>query len=242
MLGSYSGKYEGVICKDYVYYQSEDINRPDLCIIEWNGATGFDLPIFDNQIVDKCPFHITNDSPHTSIKGFTFNVKNCRYGLHIETVGAKVLCEWLIENCIFNWGGVPDLSSDDTTHLYAKPVVGTGWTLGEKGKFKNCVLNCTNTNKTNGGNHMIFQTHANSDNPNLGITVGEAIVFENCKFSIADGSEYCHFDLRSDQNVDYDIAPLCKLSNISSLPILITENGDTKKYTTIFEGAKEKVN
>lgn len=191
----YSGvdgnSYQGVVCKPYVTYRSENILKPDLCVLEWDGADGYTTPVTDANCVNKCLFHIPTNSKGIYIKGFTFESKNTRYCMHIETTGSTEECDWHFENCIFSWGGRPDTAEDGTI---ATACIGTGYSMLEFGEFINCVIKCTNTNHAN---HMVFQSHDNQDNNFTSIKCGEHLRFENCYFSIADGSDYAHIDLRT---------------------------------------------
>ena len=75
--------YRGVMTKDYVYYESENIYNPQATVIKWDGATGFDKSTLKSgDIIKKCPFHL-DLNVHTHIKGFTFDCKNIRYGIHL---------------------------------------------------------------------------------------------------------------------------------------------------------------
>ena len=183
--------YQGVVCKPYVTYLSENILKPDLCVLKWDGADGYTKPVTDANCVNKCLFHIPTNSKGIYIKGFTFESKNTRYCMHIETVGSTDECDWHFENCVFNWGGRPDTAEDGTV---ATACIGTGYSMLEFGEFINCVIKCTNTNHAN---HMVFQSHDNQDNNFTSIKRGEHLRFENCYFSIADGSDYAHIDLRT---------------------------------------------
>jgi hypothetical protein len=183
--------YQGVVCKPYVTYRSENILKPDLCVLKWDGADGYTTPVTDANCVNKCLFHIPTNSKGIYIKGFTFESKNTRYCMHIETVGSTDECDWHFENCVFNWGGRPDTAEDGTV---ATACIGTGYSMLEFGEFINCIIKCTNTNHAN---HMVFQSHDNPDNIFTSIKRGEHLRFENCYFSIADGSDYAHIDLRT---------------------------------------------
>ena len=191
----YSGvdgnSYQGVVCKPYVTYRSENILKPDLCVLKWDGADGYTKPVTDANCVNKCLFHIPTNSKGIYIKGFTFESKNTRYCMHIETTGSTDECDWHFENCVFNWGGRPDTTEDGTV---ATACIGTGYSMLEFGEFINCIIKCTNTNHAN---HMVFQSHDNPDNIFTSIKRGEHLRFENCYFSIADGSDYAHIDLRT---------------------------------------------
>ena len=183
--------YQGVVCKPYVTYRSENILSPDLCVLKWDGADGYSTPVTDANCVNKCLFHIPTNSKGIYIKGFTFESKNTRYCMHIDTTGSIDECDWHFENCVFSWGGRPDTAEDGTV---ATACIGTGYSMLEFGEFINCVIKCTNTNHAN---HMVFQSHDNQDNNFTSIKRGEHLRFENCYFSIADGSDYAHIDLRT---------------------------------------------
>lgn len=139
-IGS-SGVYQGVRTKPYVYYQSETPERPDLCVIKWDGATGITTPCNLSDVNDKTPFHVCGEllpfCMHTKIRGFTFDCKNTRYSGHVEMAGATLGNEWAFENCIFKFEGRPDIIDDSNK---TAPVVGVGSGFSENGMFKNCIF------------------------------------------------------------------------------------------------------
>jgi len=172
--------YQGVNCKNYVYYMSEDTNRPDLCVIQWDGSTGFTSPKYAD-LFNKSPFHIIGDlsgGVHTFIKGFTFNCKNLRYCHHTETQSFGVDVDWLIENCVFNWGGCPNATDDTGSY----PVIGLGSSPFERGKIKNC-----NIINTQSGNLGGIQNHDNVFGTVYGYTpfmvCGANIQIEGCNLN-----------------------------------------------------------
>ncbi len=170
-----SGETElkGICTKDYVYYEAENIYSMGSVVIKWDGATGFDT-LTRADIVLKCPFHIRPNT-HTHIRGFTFNTKNLRYGIHVETGGKGYLSDWKIDNCRFIWGGNPDCTD------YAKntnvPVFGCGHSIGEKGVISNCKIVATNCT-------IGYQNHENKDysGKNLAVKSGADITIKNCDF------------------------------------------------------------
>uniref|UniRef100_UPI003A9180A3 BppU family phage baseplate upper protein n=1 Tax=Ruminococcus bromii TaxID=40518 RepID=UPI003A9180A3 len=100
--------YRGVMTKDYVYYESENIYNPAATVIKWDGATGFDKSTLKSEdIIKKCPFHL-DLNVHTHIKGFTFDCKNIRYGIHLESGGTGYATNWVVGHCTFIWGGRAD--------------------------------------------------------------------------------------------------------------------------------------
>lgn len=167
--------YRGVMTKDYVYYESENIYNPAATVIKWDGATGFDKSTLKSEdIIKKCPFHL-DLNVHTHIRGFTFDCKNIRYGLHLESGGTGYATEWTVSNCIFKWGGRADCV--DYANKTTVPVFGCGHSFGEVGLIENCKIiptHCT----------IGYQNHDNADNSDFGlpIKVGAKITFKDCDF------------------------------------------------------------
>lgn len=139
--GSMATKLEGIITKDYVYYESENINNPSECVLTWDGAYGYEAGALTNEMaVKKCIFHVVGGDyhergMHTHIKGFTIKSKNTRYGLHKESGGYGRNVDWLIENCIIEYGGRHDVVNGNLT-----PVVGMGMSPFEVGEIKQCDI------------------------------------------------------------------------------------------------------
>lgn len=167
--------YRGVMMKDYVYYESENIYNPAATVIKWDGATGFDKSTLKSEdIIKKCPFHL-DLNVHTHIKGFTFDCKNIRYALHLESGGTGYATEWTVANCIFKWGGRADCT--DYTDKTTVPALGCGHSFGEVGLIENCKIipvNCT----------VGYQNHDNADNSSFGLhmKIGASITIRNCDF------------------------------------------------------------
>lgn len=167
--------YRGVMMKDYVYYESENIYNPQATIIKWDGATGFDKSTLKSEdIIKKCPFHL-DLNVHTHIKGFTFDCKNIRYALHLESGGRGYATEWTVSNCIFKWGGRADCT--DYVGKTTVPVFGCGCSFGEIGLIENCKIiptDCT----------IGYQNHDNADNSDFGLPIktGASITIRNCDF------------------------------------------------------------
>lgn len=167
--------YRGVMMKDYVYYESENIYNPQATIIKWDGAAGFDKSTLKSEdIIKKCPFHL-DLNVHTHIKGFTFDCKNIRYALHLESGGTGYATEWTVSNCIFKWGGRADCT--DYVGKTTVPVFGCGHSFGEVGLIENCKIiaeNCT----------IGYQSHDNADNSDFGLPIkaGSKITFKDCDF------------------------------------------------------------
>nr|DAL90623.1 MAG TPA: asparaginyl-tRNA synthetase [Caudoviricetes sp.] len=163
-----TGKYQGVITKPWVTYESKSGNPKDT-IIEWDGSTGLENPRRDD-VVEKCAFHIVSlPRTFTAIKGFTVKSKNARYAMHCESSGRGIQGEWLIENCIFDWGGCPDIS-DDTGKV---PAIGIGMSPCEKGTIKFCKF-ITNTVET-----MLVHDGKNNDG-NSAVILGAELNFIKC--------------------------------------------------------------
>ena len=167
--------YRGVMTKDYVYYESENIYNPSATIIKWDGATGFDKATLKSEdIIKKCPFHL-DLNVHTHIKGFTFDCKNIRYGIHLESGGTGYATNWVVGHCTFIWGGRADCV--DYANKTTVPVFGCGHSFGEVGLIENCKIiptHCT----------IGYQSHDNADNSDFGlpIKVGAKITFKDCDF------------------------------------------------------------
>ena len=167
--------YRGIMTKDYVYYESENIYNPQATIIKWDGATGFDKSTLKSEdIIKKCPFHL-DLNVHTHIKGFTFDCKNIRYALHLESGGTGYATEWTVSNCIFKWGGRADCT--DYVGKTTVPVFGCGCSFGEIGLIENCKIiptDCT----------IGYQNHDNADNSDFGLPIktGASITIRNCDF------------------------------------------------------------
>lgn len=167
--------YRGIMTKDYVYYESENIYNPSATIIKWDGATGFDKATLKSEdIIKKCPFHL-DLNVHTHIKGFTFDCKNIRYGLHLESGGTGYATNWVVGHCTFIWGGRADCV--DYANKTTVPVFGCGHSFGEVGLIENCKIiptHCT----------IGYQSHDNADNSDFGlpIKVGARITFKDCDF------------------------------------------------------------
>jgi hypothetical protein len=88
--------YRGVMMKDYVYYESENIYNPQATIIKWDGATGFDKSTLKSEdIIKKCPFHL-DLNVHTHIKGFTFDCKNMLFTLKAAAEAMQLNGRYLI--------------------------------------------------------------------------------------------------------------------------------------------------
>lgn len=167
--------YRGVMTKDYVYYESENIYNPAATVIKWDGATGFDKSTLKSEdIIKKCPFHL-DLNVHTHIKGFTFDCKNIRYGMHLESGGTGYATNWVVGHCTFIWGGRADCV--DYANKTTVPVFGCGHSFGEVGLIENCKIiptHCT----------IGYQSHDNADNSDFGlpIKVGAKITFKDCDF------------------------------------------------------------
>lgn len=167
--------YRGIMTKDYVYYESVNIYNPSATIIKWDGATGFDKATLKSEdIIKKCPFHL-DLNVHTHIKGFTFDCKNLRYALHLESGGTGYATEWTVANCIFKWGGRADCV--DYAGKTTVPALGCGHSFGEIGLIENCKIiptDCT----------VGYQNHENADNSDFGLSIktGSSITIRNCDF------------------------------------------------------------
>lgn len=167
-----TGSYKGVNVKDHIYIESEDIEHPELTVLEWDGFTGFTSETYTEKIrSDMCLFHFNGRKASrkwaSGLKGFTLKGMNTRYLFHIEANSDQNI---LIENCIFDWNGTPK------GQYHNIPVVGCGGSFNQAVTFKNCIFR--NSESTAG-----VQWHDNvypySD---LNIYHGASFSFIGCKF------------------------------------------------------------
>ena len=215
--------YRGVMMKDYVYYESENIYNPAATVIKWDGAAGFDKSTLKSEdIIKKCPFHL-DLNVHTHIKGFTFDCKNLRYALHLESGGTGYATEWVVSNCIFKWGGRADCIdyADKTT----VPALGCGHSFGEVGLIENCKIipvNCT----------VGYQNHDNADNSSFGLhmRIGSNITIKNCDFG---GTEIQARTLKGEYSDTPNVLTIDSCVNISEIKKLYAAPATKCDWTVI---------
>lgn len=223
--------YRGVMMKDYVYYESENIYNPQATIIKWDGATGFDKSTLKSEdIIKKCPFHL-NLNVHTHIKGFTFDCKNIRYALHLESGGTGYATEWTVANCIFKWGGRADCV--DYAGKTTVPALGCGHSFGEIGLIENCKIiptDCT----------VGYQNHENADNSDFGLSIktGSSITIRNCDFG---NTEIQARTLKGAYSDTPNILTIDRCINISEIKKLYAAPA-TKCDWTVIENLNQGVN
>ena len=175
---------QGIVAKDYVYYESES-DDPTKCVLVWNGAVGFnDVSLLTNDVaLKKCIFHITGGDYterglHTHVKGFTLRSLNTRYGLHCESGGYGRNVDWLVDNCIIEFGGRPQVG-DGTSNM---PVIGMGVSPHQKGLFKHCSFKYIN-----GADGNTINCHDNTETTTYKTTKavinGAEIVWDGCNFN-----------------------------------------------------------
>lgn len=172
--GETSENYLGIRVNDYVYFESTDINHPENYILNWDGHNGFSEGYMMNrtQAMRRCLFHLDKRPLHTHIKGFTLRAKNTRYCFHTETAGTGWGNDWLIENCIFDWQGCPNVSG------YSGATVGIGISSGESGHIKNCKWKNTGYGGIVGHNNGFTENQWNADKPFF--VEGASLIIENC--------------------------------------------------------------
>lgn len=215
--------YRGIMTKDYVYYESENIYNPAATVIKWDGAIGFDKSTLKSEdIIKKCPFHL-DLNVHTHIKGFTFDCKNIRYGIHLESGGTGYATEWVVANCIFKWGGRADCVdyADKTT----VPVFGCGHSFGEVGLIENCKIiptHCT----------IGYQNHDNADNSDFGLPIktGASITIRNCDF---DNTEIQVRTLKGEYSDTPNILTIDRCINISEVKKLYAAPATKCDWTVV---------
>lgn len=222
--------YRGIMTKDYVYYESENIYNPAATVIKWDGATGFDKSTLKSEdIIKKCPFHL-DLNVHTHIKGFTFDCKNIRYALHLESGGTGYATKWEVSNCIFKWGGRADCI--DYAGKTTVPVFGCGHSFGEVGLIENCKIiptNCT----------IGYQNHDNADNSSFGLPIktGSSITIRNCDFG---NTEIQVRTLKGEYSDTPNILTIDRCINISEVKKLYAAPA-TKCDWTVVENLNEGV-
>ncbi|WP_295046092.1 hypothetical protein [Ruminococcus sp.] len=215
--------YRGVMMKDYVYYESENIYNPQATIIKWDGAIGFDKSTLKSEdIIKKCPFHL-DLNVHTHIKGFTFDCKNIRYALHLESGGTGYATEWTVANCIFKWGGRADCV--DYAGKTTVPALGCGHSFGEIGLIENCKIiptDCT----------VGYQNHENADNSDFGLSIktGSNITIRNCDFG---GTEIQARTLKGEYSDTPNILTIDRCINISEVKKLYAAPATKCDWTVV---------
>ena len=215
--------YRGVMMKDYVYYESENIYNPQATVIKWDGATGFDKSTLKSEdIIKKCPFHL-DLNVHTHIKGFTFDCKNIRYALHLESGGTGYATEWTVANCIFKWGGRADCI--DYAGKTTVPVFGCGHSFGEVGLIENCKIiptDCT----------IGYQNHDNADNSSFGLHMktGSNITIRNCDFG---GTEIQARTLKGEYSDTPNVLTVDRCVNISEIKKLYAAPATKCDWTVV---------
>lgn len=197
--------YFGITVKDYVYFESSDIEHPENYILSWDGSVGFSIShdMTSNQTARRCLFHITNPSTHTHIKGFTLRAKNNRYCIHPESAGQGKDGDWSIENCIFDWLGCPNSTT------YSGNAFGIGISDGEIGLLKNIkFLNQSATGGSSGHNNGWDVTQGTKPF----ISQGANLTFENCNFN---GNNF-RIDTFKDDTDTFDIVHFINCKNINN--------------------------
>lgn len=215
--------YRGVMMKDYVYYESENIYNPAATVIKWDGAIGFDKSTLKSEdIIKKCPFHL-DLNVHTHIKGFTFDCKNIRYALHLESGGTGYATKWEVSNCIFKWGGRADCV--DYSGKTTVPALGCGHSFGEVGLIENCKIiptNCT----------IGYQNHDNADNSSFGLPIktGSNITIRNCDFG---GTEIQARTLKGEYSDTPNVLTVDRCVNISEIKKLYAAPATKCDWTVV---------
>lgn len=182
---------QGIVTKNYVYYESETPDNPSACKLKWDGVEGYlkwdgeedykEGELTNEVATKKCIFHLTNGlrGMHTHIKGFTIESKNTRYGIHTESGGYGRNEEWVVENCIIEYGGRPDVYKGAVT-----PIIGMGMSPHEKGTIRNVKAFFSDgfTSGTRALNcHDNYETTVYRNVPS--VKVGAKLTIDNCDFS-----------------------------------------------------------
>lgn len=182
---------QGIRTKNYVYYESETPDNPSACKLKWDGVEGYlkwdgeedykEGELTNELAAKKCIFHLTNGlkGMHTHIKGFTIESKNTRYGIHMESGGYGRNEEWIVENCVIEYGGRPDVYKGSVT-----PIIGMGMSPHEKGTIRNVKAFYSDgfTDGTKALNcHDNYETTVYINIP--AVKAGAKLTIDNCDFS-----------------------------------------------------------
>lgn len=206
--GETGGSYYGIIPKDYVYFESTDIEHPENYILTWDGYYGFTSPMTTDQAMRRCLFHVSAHPCHTHIKGFTLQSKNCRYAFHAESGAAGNGNDWLLQNCIIDWQGCPDGSG------YTGDAIGIGISAGEKGHIKNCkILNAYASNNKISGHNNGWNTAEYANGAKPFVTPGATLTIENCDLN---GNDIQQTTLDNDANI-FDVLNIINCRNINNI-------------------------
>ena len=199
--------YLGIRVNDYVYFESTDINHPENYILNWDGHSGFSegYKMNSTQAMRRCLFHLDKRPLHTHIKGFTLRAKNTRYCIHLETAGTGWDNEWLIENCIFDWNGCPNVIG------YNGATVGIGISSGESGHIKNCKWKNTDYAGIVGHNNGFTVNQWNADKPFF--VEGANLLIENCDLNGCSITQ----DTLNDNIDGFDLLTIKNCKNIKSV-------------------------
>lgn len=199
--------YLGIRVNDYVYFESTDINHPENYILNWDGHAGFSegYTMNSTQAMRRCLFHLDKRPLHTHIKGFTLRAKNTRYCIHPETAGTGWGNEWLIENCIFDWQGCPNVSG------YSGATVGIGISSGESGHIKNCKWKNTGYEGIVGHNNGFAKNQWNAEKPFF--VEGANLLIENCDLNNCSITQ----DTLKDNIDGFDLLTIKNCRNVKSV-------------------------
>lgn len=96
--------------------------------------------------------------------------------MHMESAGYGAYSDWEVSDCIFEWGGRPDVTDD----AHNAPCIGLGLSPIERGAIRRCCI--TNTESQFG-----LQTHDNvgyiTRNGQRAVNSGCHLVIEDCAFN-----------------------------------------------------------
>lgn len=196
---SASGSVGIILNNHYVYFEGED---PNTTILYFDGCPEGVEQISNSDAFKVSLIHWGANNPFKGyIKNLTLRAKNCRYPIHPETAGKGNGGDWLVENCIIDFLGNPNVVS------WAGASVGIGISCGEKGHFKRCKWTNYNGNVEGVVGHNNPFTY--EDKP--AVIPNCELIFENCDF----GNTIIHIDNIYNESGFYDILRLIGCSNIA---------------------------
>lgn len=222
-----SPEYKGIIPRNNQYFESFDLNNPELTLLTWDGHAGFssghimDVP---NQVMSRCIFHISDwqeGGVKTHVKGFKISSKNTRYCVHPESAGNGKNNEWLIEDCVLDWQGRPN-AEVTTGGIH----VGIGISTEETGRINR--VKCIGLP---GG----FSGHNNGWSINMGpkpfIVKGAKLSIENC--DLGDGIIHMQCISNDANTPDSLIIEQCSNVDIASFELISPATYQNWKGTVI---------
>ena len=215
--------YQGVICKDYVYYEGNVIH-PENVVIKWDGTFGFNdkSTVTLADVFNKAPFHIIGNiqGQHTGISGFSFDCQDIRYCVHPEMESRGFNNCWYISHCNFlSWRGRPTIVQNGNNGNQSMPAIGMGSGIGEIGVIDSCIFPKRPSNSDICKDfHFGIVNHDNKPNYNYGSQLfrkGSNYTIKNCYLNDND------IVLRNLYDIDYQVSNFAWIINCNAISKII---------------------